>query len=305
MGTNSAPVRMLECSDGHHWQSTAADTSIVRCPVCSTATRVGPAVRRAAAGPEPARTPRPLNGYGRGHDGWPDFTRKGAAGVTPTRESRAVAVTTATRPNPPAPAPRPAPAARLPSLTPAERAAALAALSGTDEDDDEDTADLDDEDEDDDQGDDEDDDGLSSTRALVEQFRQIFQPQKRPATAAVPEVSPDPPASLSGRLAARIARPTGTARPARPPSTAPGPAAGAARGVTALGFQLLPRNRIAPGACPVVIGGRECPRIADAGISWPEIPQLSGPVAICATCAHEVAQRAASEGMEYPTIHHR
>lgn len=302
MGASSAPARMLECSDGHHWHSSAADTSIVRCPVCSTATRVGPAVRRAAAVPVGAGAVKPLDGYGRGRGGWPEFTR----------QARPVPAAPAQREKTPPPAsrlpmfeaaPRPAPARRLPGLTAAERAAALSALSGVDEGD---PAELDDDDEDDPVALAELDDRISNTAALLDMARTIWpssRPGKAPAPAAPPEVTPDDSGALSGRLAGRMTGPAaGHARPApAPAATKPGRRS-AARVLKHIGFPLNNPGRMVRGNCPILTNGRECPSLADSAFCWPNIDELSEPFKACLNHCHEIAQRAINEGLGQPEI---
>lgn len=211
--------------------------------------------------------------------------------------ARTAAPPRAARPAPPAR--RPTPAERLPSLTAAERADAL--------DLDEEPADLDALDLDEDQ---DESTWVTDVRGMIREFHASRTggratspaPRGRPAPYSIPT----PPApSTSDRLANRTARPPAIG----PTRNAPGRPSGvpsAVKGVRVLGFALVPGNQRAPGSCPIRTGGRECPNIADAGISWPEIPELNGAMAVCTPHAYEIKQRAMSEAdseKEIPAIH--
>ncbi|MBM2623864.1 hypothetical protein JIG36_51085 [Actinoplanes sp. LDG1-06] len=174
-------------------------------------------------------------------------------------------------------------------LSAAERAAAIrasirartsAALDDGDDQDDAEPLDQDDQDD----ADQDDDPGPSTARALRDLARQFLDSRTpRPARNS----SPRP-----------VAAPDNSGPPA-PKSSGSVPIA---RLIQALGFSFSDHRRRVPGACPILVGGRECPSLGViVEISWSN-PAVKGTVPACVNCAHSIRQASSREGEELPDI---
>lgn len=276
MGAASIPPRPLVGTCGHRWMSGASENSTIPCPDCGRATRVkgaaargagtlaaDPAARRRAPATEREKTPPPAS----------RFSGFGAA---------------------------PRPAALTPDPTPG---GSRAAVDDDDQDEDDDPPYSDDDDEDDDDSADLDD--APSLAAALAELRRAFMPSalrpKQPQAAPVrPEAPPSFPEPFSGRLAGRMGTRGGNARPAPTVDTADASLRSDnrhfVRAFRALGFNIVPAKKRAPNSCPIQVDGRECPSFGRlVGISWPDIPDLRQPAAVCTSCAYNIRQRAISE----------